>query len=408
MKKVTGCLLAALCAGCALLSCAEQKMCMPAEASEMTFRDAPADYLIASNFRNIHMVQLEMKDECVVSDVKRIIDTDGKVFVLTSDNEIFCFDRSTGKYLSTIGSVGEGPGEYVDATDIFYDEREKRICVLDCTKNAIHAYTLDGKYNGDRTPGQGGDAIAALSWAICAERSADGSLMIASQMTGGYPSNDYAYTVVRPDGTLSSMDAFAPVKVEDYAMPFATRSIAVCEDGLRFFKFLNDTIFTLKDGEAVPYCRLNTGRSMPPKDVVAKMGSYKETNLYNLYKSSGYAMTFREMYECGNLIAIVPELYMMTGGYFWIDKERQEGIHILATGDFGDECFRFLQGQSIIRLVGSNGKELISAFSGATSIRAVQKQLSDGKTLKLYDKRMKTFFEKADPEGNPCLVFYEN
>ena len=374
----------------------------------MTFRDAPADYLIASNFRNIHMVQLEMKDECVVSDVKRIIDTDGKVFVLTSDNEIFCFDRSTGKYLSTIGSVGEGPGEYVDATDIFYDERERRICVLDRSKNAIHAYTLDGKYNGDRTPGQGGDAIAALSWAIYAERSADGSLMIASQMTGGYPSNDYAYTVVRPDGTLSSMDAFAPVKVEDYAMPFATRSIAVCEDGLRFFKFLNDTIFTLKDGEAVPYCRLNTGRSMPPKDVVAKMGSYKETNLYNLYKSSGYAMTFREMYECGNLIAIVPELYMMTGGYFWIDKERQEGIHILATGDFDDECFRFLQGQSIIRLVGSNGKELISAFSGATSIGAVQKQLSDGKTLKLYDKRMKTFFEKADPEGNPCLVFYEN
>lgn len=113
-------MLAALCAGCALLSCAEQKMCMLAEASEMTFRDAPADYLIASNFRNIHMVQLEMKDECVVSDVKRIIDTDGKVFVLTSDNEIFCFDRSTGKYLCTIGSVGEGPGEYVDATDIFY------------------------------------------------------------------------------------------------------------------------------------------------------------------------------------------------------------------------------------------------------------------------------------------------
>lgn len=210
------------------------KMCMPAEASEMTFRDAPADYLIASNFRNIHMVQLEMKDECVVSDVKRIIDTDGKVFVLTSDNEIFCFDRSTGKYLSTIGSVGEGPGEYVDATDIFYDEREKRICVLDRSKNAIHAYTIDGKYNGDRTPGKGGDAIAALSWAICAERSADGSLMIASQMTGGYPSNDYAYTVVRPDGTKSRMDAFAPVKVEDYAMPFAVRSITVCEDGLRF------------------------------------------------------------------------------------------------------------------------------------------------------------------------------
>ena len=408
MKHFISAFLAVFCAVCIFLSCSDQRKNTPTDIKEITFKDPSKDYLLASNFKNIHMVQLEMKDECVISDVKRIIDTDGQLYVLTSDNEIFCFDRSTGKYLRKIGSTGEGPGEYVDITDMFYNEKEKRICVVDRVKNAIHAYTLGGEFVGSRAFDKNGDIATALIWSECAEYSPDGDVMIALQITDGFPVSDYAYTVIRPNGTAIKLDAFAPLKIEGTSMAFAKRPMARCEDGLRFFKYVNDTIFTLSDGEAVPYCRLNTGRSMPPKDVVAKMGSYRETNLYNLYKSSGYAMTFREMYECGNLIAVVPELYMMTGGYFWIDKERQEGIHILATGDFGDECFRFLQGQSIIRLVGSNGKELISAFSGATSIGAVQKQLSDGKTLKLYDKRMKTFFEKADPEGNPCLVFYEN
>lgn len=114
MKHFISAFLAVFCAVCIFLSCSDQRKNTPTDIKEITFKDPSKDYLLASNFKNIHMVQLEMKDECMISDVKRIIDTDGQLYVLTSDNEIFCFDRSTGKYLRKIGSTGEGPGEYVD------------------------------------------------------------------------------------------------------------------------------------------------------------------------------------------------------------------------------------------------------------------------------------------------------
>ena len=82
--------------------------------------------------------------------------------MLTKDNEIFCFDRLTGKYLSRIGQVGEGPGEYLEATDMFYDENEKSICVLDRLRNSIHTYTLDGGLIGDRTFGTNEDITSAM------------------------------------------------------------------------------------------------------------------------------------------------------------------------------------------------------------------------------------------------------
>ena len=406
MRGIIKIFMASVSAGCLLLSCGGHKNA-PSEIKEITFTEAPKDYQIASNFKSMHMVQLETTNDCLVSEIHRIIDTDGKLYVLTKDNEIFCFDRITGKYLSRIGQVGEGPGEYLEATDMFYDENEKSICVLDRLRNSIHTYTLDGGLIGDRTFGTNKDITSAMTWAMRAEHSADGSVMIASKLIGGLePSNDYAYTVVRSDGTAVKLDAFAPVKVDGYAVDFSKRPIAKCEDGLRFFKFINDTIFTLSSGKAVPYCKVNLGRKMPSKDIVAKMGSYSYSQLSKL-NQSGYAMPLDEIYECGNLIVLMPQHYT-TDGYYWIEKDTKKGIHIIASDNFDDECNRFLQGRSIIELVDSNEKELISSFCGATAIKAVQKQLSENKDLKLYDKNMRAFFEKADPEGNPCLVFYEN
>ena len=380
MRSVIKIFMASVSAGCLLLSCGGHKNA-PSEIKEITFTEAPKDYQIASNFKSMHMVQLETTNDCLVSEIHRIIDTDGKLYVLTKDNEIFCFDRLTGKYLSRIGQVGEGPGEYLEATDMFYDENEKSICVLDRLRNSIHTYTLDGGLIGDRTFGTNEDITSAMTWAMRAEHSADGSVMVASKLIGG-------------------------LEVNGYAVDFAKRPIAKCEDGLRFFKFINDTIFTLSSGKAVPYCKVNLGRKMPSKDIVAKMGSYSYSQLSKL-NQSGYAMPLDEIYECGNLIVLMPQHYTTDGSY-WIEKDTKKGIHIIASDNFDDECNRFLQGRSIIELVDSNEKELISSFCGATAIKAVQKQLSENKDLKLYDKKMRSFFEKADPEGNPCLVFYEN
>ena len=107
--------------GILAVACREQKKSAStgSDVKEVTFKEAPKDFLIASTFKNIHMIQLEAKEECIISDIKRVVDAEGKIYVLTKNNEIFCFDRATGKYIRTIGRLGEGPGEYVSAMDIY-------------------------------------------------------------------------------------------------------------------------------------------------------------------------------------------------------------------------------------------------------------------------------------------------
>ena len=401
-------LLVLFCAGFRVVSCREQKKSAStgSDVKEVTFKEAPKDFLIASTFKNIHMIQLEAKEECIISDIKRVVDAEGKIYVLTKNNEIFCFDRATGKYIRTIGRLGEGPGEYVSAMDICYDEKEKCICVVDYYKGAIHNYALDGRFIGDRKLDK--DASADVNLALYAECAPDGNMLLSLSMSAKKTSRDHVYTMLRPDGTSTGVDVFSPVKAEIGSIEVSKHPIAKSEDGLRFFKFLNDTIFTLSGDEVVPFCKLNMGRKMVPKDVLAKMGSYDNVNASKLYKS-GYSLPLFELYEDKNYILVLTKPLTLQGrDNYLINKKTLEGIHIKGSARVAVEGVMFLEGRLMPDIIDSNRNEFISWFAPIWINCMREEIFAKNLDVKLYKKEMRTFFEKADPEGNPCLVFYEN
>ena len=401
-------LLVLFCAGILVVSCREQKKSAPtgADVKEVTFKEAPKDFLIASSFKNIHMIQLEAKEECLISDIKRVVDVEGKVYVLTRTNEIFCFDRATGKYIRTIGRLGEGPGEYVSAMDICYDEKEKCICVVDYYKSAIHNYSLDGRFLGDRQLDK--DTSADVNLASYADCAPDGNMLLSLHMSTNKGSRNYVYTMIRPDGTSTGVDVFSPVKTNIGITEVSKHPIAKSEDGLRFFKFLNDTIFTLSGDEVVPFCKLNLGRKMPDKKILAKMGSYDLLNTVKLYKS-GYSLPLFELYEDKNYILVLTQPITLQGREnYLINKKTLEGIHIKGSALMAVEGVMFLEGRLMPDIIDSNRNEFISWFAPIWINCMREEIFAKNLDVKLYKKEMRTFFEKADPEGNPCLVFYEN
>ena len=401
-------LLVLFCAGILVVSCREQKKSAPtgADVKEVTFKEAPKDFLIASSFKNIHMIQLEATEESLISDIKRVVDVDGKVYVLTRTNEIYCFDRATGKYIRTIGRLGEGPGEYVSAMDICYDEKEKCICVVDYYKSAIHNYTLDGKFLGDRKLDN--DTAEGVGWAVYADCAPDGNMLVSLRMSGNKPPRDYAYIIVRPDGTSTGVDVFSPVKSEIGSVEVSRHPIAKSDDSLRFFKFMNDTIFTLSGDEVVPFCKLNLGRKMIPKDVLAKMDSYDNINAGKLYQS-GYSLPLFELYEDKNYILVLTKPLTLQGrDNYLINKKTLEGIHIKGSARVAVEGVMFLEGRLMPDIIDSNRNEFISWFAPIWIDCMRNEIFAKNLDVKLYKKEMRTFFEKADPDGNPCLVFYEN
>ena len=401
-------LLVLFCAGILVVSCREQKKSTPAgvDVKEVTFKEAPKDFLIASSFKNIHMIQLEAKEECLISDIKRVVDVEGKVYVLTRTNEIFCFDRATGKYIRTIGRLGEGPGEYVSAMDICYDEKEKCICVVDYYKSAIHKYSLDGRFLGDRQLDK--DTAEGVNLTVYADCAPDGNMLLSLCMPPQKPSRDYVYMMLRPDGTSTGVDVFSPVRSKIAQVEVSRHPIAKSEDGLRFFKFMNDTIFTLSGDEVVPFCKLNLGRKMVSKDVLAKMGPYENVNVGKLYQS-GYSLPLFELYEDKNYILVLTTPITLEGREnYLINKKTLEGIHIKGNARVAVEGVMFLEGRLMPSVIDSNRNEFISWFPPVWIDCMRDEIFAKNLDVKLYKKEMRTFFEKADPEGNPCLVFYEN
>ena len=408
MKHTVIRLLVLFCAGILVVSCREQKKSAPtgADVKEVTFKEAPKDFLIASTFKNIHMIQLEATEESLISDIKRVVDVEGKVYVLTRTNEIFCFDRATGKYIRTIGRLGEGPGEYVSAMDICYDEKEKCICVVDYYKSAIHNYSLDGRFLGDRKFDE--ETAKGVNLTVYADCAPDGNMLLSLCMPPQKPSRDYVYMMLRPDGTSTGVDVFSPVRSKIAQVEVSRHPIAKSEDGLRFFKFMNDTIFTLSGDEVVPFCKLNLGRKMIPKDVLAKMGPYEDVNAGKLYQS-GYSLPLFELYEDKNYILVLTKPLTLEGREnYLINKNTLEGIHIKGSALMAVEAVMFLEGRLMPDIIDSNRNEFISWFAPIWINCMREKIFAKNLDVKLYKKEMRTFFEKADPDGNPCLVFYEN
>ena len=95
---------------------------------------------------SIEAIELEMTDESLIDPrpgfVKRIIISDDLV-IIAQPEKIFIFDRN-GKFIRSIGSKGQGPGEYISIKSMAYDVSNKRLFVCDYSK--VICYDLEGKF----------------------------------------------------------------------------------------------------------------------------------------------------------------------------------------------------------------------------------------------------------------------
>jgi hypothetical protein len=90
-------------------------------------------------------VELELTDKSLINTdyVERIIVLDNELIV-SDISKIFVFSRE-GKFLRTIGSNGQGPGEYSHIQNLAVDEEGKRLFVTSSGEKII-VYDLNGKF----------------------------------------------------------------------------------------------------------------------------------------------------------------------------------------------------------------------------------------------------------------------
>lgn len=93
-------------------------------------------------FRFYREITLETKSECLIGNVEQIIFVeDKKKIILLSDKDILVFD-SNGKFINKIGTIGNGPLEYLHPSVIAYNDNV--VAVYSNSSLKIVFFTIEG------------------------------------------------------------------------------------------------------------------------------------------------------------------------------------------------------------------------------------------------------------------------
>jgi hypothetical protein len=98
-------------------------------------------------FGELEYIPLETGAECLVGDYPGLqypVITDRDIF-FACGRDVFRFGRD-GTFRNRIGRLGNGPGEFLSATEICVDERAEEVLVYDVLGKNIFVYGYDGRF----------------------------------------------------------------------------------------------------------------------------------------------------------------------------------------------------------------------------------------------------------------------
>jgi hypothetical protein len=96
-------------------------------------------------------VPLETKNNSIISEITKLLITKDKIIVFENYNlkrSIFLFNRE-GKYIGKIEDPGEGPGNFIAASDLLVNNDRNRLEILDKYQAKVVFYDFKGEFQGD-------------------------------------------------------------------------------------------------------------------------------------------------------------------------------------------------------------------------------------------------------------------
>ena len=103
--------------------------------------------LLSDIVEDVEYVQLETTDDCLIDQSNFYAFTDKDIYVLNKNyknEELFRFDRATGKFVEEIGQIGQGPKDMMRPGAIYADNNY--VYASSSATNKIYVYDKDGEF----------------------------------------------------------------------------------------------------------------------------------------------------------------------------------------------------------------------------------------------------------------------
>lgn len=267
---------------------------------------SPADVFSTS------FIKLETNDKCLIGTVSQA-EEHGDVFYLLDafiTKTIYAFDNQ-GKFISTVGRVGNGPGEYVIPSSFFVDAKKQNICVIDVEQQKIIGYSLDGyRLAFEKKLPFSSSAIKYLK---------DGNIVCYNQE---YQTGEPLYNLIVTDNGFNVKKKMMEQEfVSGYKMGMTRKLYSVGEQ-ISAYTHQMPFLYRVESDTIVPAYEFKFGSyQIAPLDFLMKEGADNKNYIPALMES-GY-INFFEVYESERMLC-VPYYVDKTMFYGWYDKKESE------------------------------------------------------------------------------------
>jgi hypothetical protein len=130
------------------MSCSKSKVEQPVSEIKIDYTNETdvSNSLTTEWFNDRKLVVLETTSESLISQINRLIVFENKYYIFDQKGKsVFIFNES-GKFLTKIQRIGNGPGEYIQATDFTIDAENRQIILLCDIPNCLMYFDMDGKF----------------------------------------------------------------------------------------------------------------------------------------------------------------------------------------------------------------------------------------------------------------------
>jgi len=224
-------------------------------------RKHPKELKLSEICDSVIYIPLETKKECLLSECINRIVIDGEDVFIQDGWKLFHFN---GNFLGQLGKTGRGPGEYICA-DVFVDKKSKHVFAKANYRNCLFCFNYAGEFMNNNITVKGNHQMLfnSVKKDIYMVHSYD-------LLTSSPVNKDYAFLSVLnlEKNKIHRINSnYYPMKYgnkkSDYNVNYVANKCYLFNNELRIQEVSNDTIFSYKDKNLLPYIILNNGEYKP-------------------------------------------------------------------------------------------------------------------------------------------------
>lgn len=253
-------------------------------------------------FTSADMIELKSDDSLVYVKPTKLVVKNNKYY-FKSKNMIIVYD-SCGNYDSSLFKKGNGPGEYINISD-FHIEDNGNIVINDREGRKLMYYTGNGQFLKSINHG-------LLSYIFFKKKNKiylnSGNLMDAKYRVNLLDEKNSRITAT----FLKQEESMAYLSVIEYT------NFSFFEDTLSYSHTFSNTIYQLKENEAIPRIEIDFGKNNLPDDFVTE---YQDLRTFmDAFQKSNYASRIDGYHEGKNFLFFLYS-FQNTRSFVWVSKQ---------------------------------------------------------------------------------------